>query len=351
MNILQMIYYWIVVDYLFYFIQFPLLKQIKVVPDISEWQRAIESSQDDELQGFSQRLLEMADKKLIVPQDVRTQAEFYAALLYSFAALTLHSRRVLAPSKLLSDMLLHTRLPDVKTSQIKYIFSSFAIKLPEPVYIGSDSHPYSFVIAVIEDEAISLAVMQEDCFESITPKLYQELKIAFRDYTSRDDVVQKRATDFLNENIFGKRRRSRVFSFGIHPELTYSHCIDAEANKGWVKILSLVIGLNLYMQTSREEDTEVSVGESINDESVETVFRGAEVLELHIGKLRDSNTSDSSAETQVRSNIAAHFRKGHWRHTARNAKHPDGLIVWVRPALVCGKSKEEVHPVGLVQEL
>jgi hypothetical protein len=347
MNIIEKIYHFLVADILFYLVNRPALLIHAKGFDVCGWAKALQVGDRESAARFSDCLAELAEQANAVSAVSCNQLITHAVWTHSFAEWVFGSQRIFAPSAELVRMLLNTRFPDVTVGETKHVFDTYVIQLEEPI-VSRSGHKHNLIFVTFEEGAVGIVSVQADQFARYQPmpdeKLVDAVARYVASYTKGAVFEGKDSYDEIRENLWGWRDEKNSIADAYCFETSEKHTYLQVAGRheksnedGWLDVLKLIVGLNLYLQTNRADDNEAVSKPLVGVEGdCSLLLKGATLFELAVGQSSMSHPSISDVELYAGRNITPHFRMGHWRHCAKSLVHPEGLVVWVRPTLVVG---------------
>lgn len=337
-----------------------ILPKMGSFPNLDSWTGAIKKGDLDAANAFSGQLVEVVEMRQ--EKGLSTDSlEAHVVLSSVFAATLIHSRRVFQPSKELVEMLLHTDTPDFRIDSLKFTFDSFVVILPEPI-ITPQGVEHSVVFFSSDGEGgYALATFSLKELEEYQPLGEVELEDAIAKYTGADP-----AASFEGQRIIGDEMRKSshvgahtcIFSAG--PNSTVAGIVKrwTEEKSGFgdfAKMLKIVIGLNLYLLSGRDGDTETTTGVNTDTPKMNDLIGDVQFIELSIGaKSKKGPPSDSGAGLVGKCSASpkTHWRRGHWRRVGEDLADPlKHKLSWIRPTIVNALSEAGGVrlPVGLLQ--
>lgn len=367
MNPFKKLYHWIMSDLFVFFALRPVLKELRLVPDLKKWITAVIENDDESLQETSMKIADLALKDELLPKSDCEHMRFHSILLYQYALWLTKSKRVYMPSDVLVSMLLHTDLPPYKAGDIKYVFDAFAVQLQTPI-VSRNGTKHSLLLFCVEPDAISIASIDAEAFLNYHPLDDGEIERLFNE--SRDGSNSDRRTQahkLISENLYEWRTDGvvKTYVFSTPPGLTYEECIcdtPEDDLNGWSDVLRLIIGLNLYLQSDgRSADIP---GEPLAENLVRVapvdptvnLFRETELIELAVSREHEWTQVMRALNGTGTPLVGVHIRTGHWRkyQPGKLVNHPLGLEKWIEPTLVHGSGtvgpntifSGRIQPVG-----
>lgn len=309
------------------------LRELRILPDPNSWDEAVRTKDMRRLESVA---LKYADASVseIVPEKDRYDLEFISSLTYPLGNWMVNSRRVFAPSQELVNNLITTDLPPWKISEIHYVLGSFCIQLPSPIQTN-DGVSHTTLLVTVEEDGMSIVSFSKKLFDKYNPLPHEEILRLIKVCRENDDVREREAAVVTaNTNVFDwhtdKESPIKSFIFANPDGTNYAEAVTQAINSKWKELVTLVVGLNLYLQT---RDYLTSSGtESTDRFNPSTVpdNEDVQILDLRVGKhgmaiaLRDEETC-TTGQTRV-----GHIRKGHWRRCSEKG------LIWVRPHTING---------------
>jgi hypothetical protein len=270
-----------------------------------------------------------------------------------------HSKRIFRISSVLSEMLLATDLPDFSAEGMKWISQAFVIQLEKPV-TSSAGRKHDFILCSYcpNTKALSIRSYPKD-YEDYQPFGEREKQRVERDAQNKNPGFR----NFLDK--FTRKTRSRFVTGYTCFLLDTKSCKEsifesapAEEREDWEIIFQLALGVNLYLQSARQSDSDVEKVTKIQNPHPiagerKRITTGAELFELSISSTFSSKSEGPPSTKDSGGSVRPHFRRGYWRRPSGFGNDPTAFAtIWVRPTWVRkDRIQEGESPTGSLQSI
>ena len=268
-----------------------------------------------------------------------------------------HSKRIFSLSDGLCQMLMQTELPDFSAEHLKFVSQAYIIRLQKPI-ICKNGRVHDFILCSYSPATRLLSVrsypISYEEYRALTP----EKKCLVEKDARRGN---ERFEEFSEKQTRNSKKRLVIgYSCFLSDKKTLRQAIletvPPDEKEEWELLLQLALGVNLYLQTARGDDTAVvhQVGHPVTKNGrPKPITGGTQLFELATSSAfvapKESHGGGSDAKPE--GSVRPHFRRGYWRRPSGSGNDPDApAIIWVRPTWVrMDKILEGVQPVGTSQ--
>lgn len=248
------------------------------------------------------------------------------------------SRRVFSISDALATMLINTELPEFPLGMTKFVATSFALQLENPIKMSNGTE-HDFVMCSFNEEhgALMLHSIPQSCekYQPLTDDLKKEMERYARNGSRRFEKFSDRYRRASRKtNVVG-------FSCCLREDGSLKDYISEAAPAGrkedYLLIYNLVLGFNLYLQTKRSKDVEKEVkvfrSKSAGDRS--SIFSSGKTSIFELSVSKESQASAGLLECGGSPLVTPHFRRGFWRRpNGQGSDSTAPATIWVRPTWV-----------------
>lgn len=316
------------------------------------WNQAITERNVEGVQKVAEHFATIAEKNVLANSD-KAAMRFNCFFSYSYALWLMNSKRIYAPSQVLVSMLLNTDLPPFKVGEINYVFDAFAVQLEKPL-VAKSGFEHSHIIFCVEPDGIAIVSINAKMFDLYTPLAKGELEKLNARRKDRGLPTDKRRefAKQIDENLFVWQEEGsdliKHYTFTTPPSMTYPECIadfpEADTD-GWLDLLRLIIGLNLYLQSDkRNVGTPEKHLEKQSDDPEDKIFEEIGIVDMKLSKDEEWQKVMDAVTGIGPPLVGVHIRTGHWRRYLPGVlkNYPNGLDKWIKPALVHGTGTIDV---------
>ncbi len=265
------------------------------------------------------------------------------------------SKRVFNISQSLAEMLIETELPDFPSNEVRFVNESFVIQIEEPIKM-SNGRSHDFILCCYSSATHSLSIRSYPAsYENYVALQQDQRKVIEKDARKKSRRFD-RAVNRIN-----KQSEDR-FIVGYTCFVGHSHSLreavfdnaPEDEKEEWDFLFHLALGVNLYIQSTRTEDTEtVRIAPNCNKtRSGKTSFTAeTQIFELSTSSVFSRKNQTSNSPEGPFGSIRPHFRRGYWRRPPGYGNDPEAFAtIWVRPTMV-HRDKVETgeRPIGSIQ--
>lgn len=321
---------------------------INITPQTNELRQVLASGDNRKIAAMCQRMTQLKDECEERSDEYLKSASLFLMGHFTILASWLtESQRIYAPSPRLVELLLGTKLPDFDPSEINFVANSFAVQLPEPMYVeGSDlGVEHDFIVCNHTDTGLlSGTSYTAAAYEKYKPLTVQEKR----------QLLKTTATGRINSLLKMQKRfgDDETLSYVVNPKLsntTYEQLVATFQNPDVTFVYKIIMGINLYLQSCRKKDIEVvtklpkaetRIGKEIDSE--------ASLFSLETTRIVPQRPDDY--DTESGRSLPYHFREAYWRRPKGTGHIPEApKTEWVTSTWVRQDLRDQNPHVGKIK--